>query len=293
MSSKPKIAFLGLGLMGTEMARRLLSAGYPVTVYNRSAARADALVGAGASRAGTPRDAAAGAEIVITMLADDAASRGVWLGDNGALAGASRGALLIESSTVSVNWVKELAAAAREKGCELLDAPVTGSRPQAAAGELNFLVGGSDAAVARARQILEIMGKSITHLGPTGSGALVKLINNFVCGVQVAAIAEALAMIERTSLDHAKALAVLTNGAPGSPLVKTLSGRMTAHDFTPNFPLKLMAKDLAYAQREADGYNVDLATAAAANAVFHRAIEAGFGDKDFSAIVEPIRNSRG
>jgi 3-hydroxyisobutyrate dehydrogenase len=292
MSAKPKIAFLGLGLMGTEMARRLLGAGHSVTVYNRSPARAEGLVSAGAKPATTPCDAAAGAEIVITMLADDAASRGVWLGDNGALAGASRGALLIESSTVSVDWVKELAVAAKEKGCELLDAPVTGSRPQAAAGELNFLVGGSDGAVTRARPILELMGKSITHLGPTGSGALVKLINNFVCGVQVAAIAEALAMIERTSLDHAKALAVLTSGAPGSPLVKTLSGRMTAHDFTPNFPLKLMAKDLAYAQREADAYNVDLTTAAAAKEVFHRAIEAGFGDKDFSAIVEPIRNSR-
>lgn len=290
MSTKPPVALLGLGLMGTGMARRLLSAGYPLSVYNRNPERAAALKTDGAHIAATPREAAGGAEFVIAMLADDAASRSVWSGDNGALAGAMPGSLLIESSTLSVARIKELAHQAGERGCELLDAPVTGSKPHAAAGELTFLIGGSESTVARARPVLEVMGKQIVHLGPTGSGAMVKLINNFVCGVQVAAIAEAIALIERTDLDRDNALAVLTGGAPGSPLVKTLSGRMTARDFTPNFMLRLMAKDLGYAQREADERDLELTTAAAANEVFHRAIEAGYGDKDFSAIVEPLRN---
>jgi len=276
--------------MGTGMAARLLGAGFPLIVFNRNRERAAPLAKIGARVAGNAREAAAGAEIVIAMLADDAASRAVWLGDDGALAGAGAGTLLIESSTLSVAWVKELANLATARKSELLDAPVTGSRPQAAAGELNFLVGGSDAAVARARPALDVMGRQVIHLGPTGSGALVKLINNFVCGVQVAAIAEAIALIERTDLDRDKALAVLTHGAPGSPLVKTLSARMTARDYTPNFLLRLMAKDLAYAQREAQDRSLELTTAAAASEVFARAIEAGLSEKDFSAIVEPMRS---
>lgn len=291
MASKPNIALLGLGLMGAGMAGRLLAGGFPLTVYNRNSARAAALEKDGARVARTPREAAAEADVIIAMLADDTASRGVWRGAEGALAGARPGTLLIESSTLSAGWVKELASEAAGRGCELLDAPVTGSKPHAAAGELTFLLGGSESAATRARPVLEAMGKQIVHLGPTGSGALVKLINNFVCGVQVAAIAEAIALIERTDLDRDRALAVLTGGAPGSPLVKTLSARMTARDYTPNFLLRLMAKDLAYAQREAEERSLELTTAAAANEVFHRAIEAGYGDKDFSAIVEPLRSA--
>jgi 3-hydroxyisobutyrate dehydrogenase len=291
MAAKPLIALLGLGLMGAGMAGRLLAAGFPLTVYNRSRDRAAALAKNGARVANSPREAVANAEIVIAMLSDDAASRAVWSGDDGALAGVKAGSVLIESSTLSVDWVKELASTAAGRGCELLDAPVTGSRPQAAAGELVFLVGGSDANLARARPVLEVMGKQIIHLGPTGSGAMVKLINNFVCGVQVAAIAEAIALIERTGLDRDAALAVLTGGAPGSPVVKALSARMMAHDYTPNFLLRLMAKDLAYAQREAAAHALSLTTAAAATAIFDRAIAAKLGEKDFSAIIEPMRQS--
>ena len=126
------------------------------------------------------------------------------------------------------------------------------------------------------------MGKSITLLGPVGSGALVKLINNFVCGVQVAAIAEAIALIERGGLDRAKALEVLTGGAPGSPLVKTVAARMTAPDYTPNFHLRLMAKDLGYALQEAAGRSLELATAAAALQVFQAGIAAGLGEQDIA-----------
>ncbi len=219
-----KVALIGLGTMGAGMAGRLLAAGFPLTVYNRSAAKIQPLVSQGAKPAASPREAAQGTDIIISMVADDAASRQVWLSNNGALDGAIQGALLIECSTISPGWAEELAAEAAKRSCEFMDAPVTGSKPQAAAGQLLFLVGGTDQSLARARPVLAAMSRDIMHLGPVGSGALVKLINNMVCGVQVAAIAEALALIERTDLDTAKALSVLTDGAPGSPLVKALFG---------------------------------------------------------------------
>jgi 3-hydroxyisobutyrate dehydrogenase len=275
--------------MGTGMARRVLDAGFPLTVFNRNPAKAEQLGSAGARVAASPREAAAQADIIVSMLADDSAARTVWLGRDGALAGAAPGSLCIESSTATVGWAHELSAAAAAKGCEFMDAPVTGSRAQAAAGELRFLVGGTAAALERARPVLSAMGKTLTHLGPVGSGALVKLINNFVCGVQVAALAEAVAMIERSGLDRAAALEVLTQGAPGSPLVRTIAARMTAADYTPNFLLRLMAKDLTYAIQEGRSHSVELATAAAALGDFQGAIAAGLGNKDMSAIAEAFR----
>lgn len=285
----PRVAFLGLGLMGGGMARRLLGAGFPLTVYNRDPAKSAPLGTAGARIATSPRDAAAQAELIISMVADDHASRSFWLGENGALTAATPGAVCIESSTVTVGWVRELAGAAAARGCEFIDAPVTGSKVQAAAGELNFLVGGPATTLEKARPALAAMSRSITLLGPVGSGALVKLINNFVCGVQIASIAEAVAMIERSGLDRAKAIEVLASGSPGSPLVKTVSARMTASDFTPNFLLRLMAKDLSYAIAEAAGSSLDLATATTALKLFQNGVAAGHGEKDISAVVEPLR----
>jgi 3-hydroxyisobutyrate dehydrogenase len=171
----------------------------------------------------------------------------MWLGPDGAIAGAARGAVLVECSTLTVAWVQELAQAAAAAGAECIDAPVTGSKNQAAAGELNFLTGGNAAALETIRPALNAMGRSVTHLGPTGSGALLKLINNFLAGVHVAATAEAVAWIERTELDRAQAIAFLSDSAVGSPVTKTVAARMCAPDFTPNFFLRLMAKDLGYA----------------------------------------------
>ena len=289
--SKPRIAFLGLGIMGGGMARNLLTKGFPLAVFNRNAEKSKPFAGEGARVAASPREAAADAEIIISMVADDHASRSLWLGENGALAAAKPGTICIECSTVTVNWIRELAATAQKQKCELLDAPVTGSKMQAAGGELNFLVGGDSATLEKARPVFAAMGKSVSLLGPSGSGALVKLINNFVCGVQVASLAEAVAMIERSGLDRAKTLEVLMNGAPGSPLVKTISARMTAADFTPNFLLKLMAKDLGYAIQEGGKLSMELITAKAALAEFQRAIAAGHAEKDMSAVIEPLRKN--
>jgi 3-hydroxyisobutyrate dehydrogenase len=288
---QPRVAFIGLGIMGAGMARRLLGAGFPLTVWNRSPDKAATVVAEGARLAETPRAAAACGEIVLSMVADDAASRAVWMGEHGALLGAAPGSVLIESSTLSVGWIEELAAAARARGCELLDAPVTGSKPQVVAGEISFLVGGSAAALEKARPALAAMSRTVHAVGPVGRGALLKLINNFLGGVQAAALAEALTVIERSGLDRTKALEVLTNGAPGSPLVKTLAPRMAARDYAPNFLLRLMAKDLKYASAEAARHGVHLETVAAALRHYERALAAGHGEHDFSAIVEPIRTA--
>lgn len=286
----PRVALLGLGLMGSGMARRLLGAGFPLTVYNRTAAKAAALVTDGARLAHTPKEAAADADVVVSMVADDDASRRLFVGDNGVLESLASGAIVIESSTVSPEWIAELAKLAHEKGIDVLDAPVTGSRPQAAAGELNFLVGGSNAALERARPVLAAMSKSIVHVGPTGSGATLKLINNFLCGVQAIALAEGVAWMEKAGLNRDTAMQVLTNGAAGSPLVKALSARMLARDYTPQFHLELMRKDLDYSVNAAGREGVELTTAAAARARFDRAIEAGRGQEDFSSVVETIRS---
>ena len=284
-----KIALLGLGLMGSGMAGRLLDAGYPLTVWNRTPDKTQALADRGAKVAQSPRQAVAGATVVISMLADVPVCRDVWLGRGEAILGTAPGTVLVESSTITVEWIEELDRAANEHGCELVDAPVTGSKPQAAAGQLLFLAGGSSAALDSITPILKAMGRDVVHVGPVGSGARLKLINNFLSGVQTAALAEAISMIERSGLDLQKSLGVLTEGAPGSPIVKLLSGRMTARQYEPQFLLRLMAKDLRYAIAEADQQALDLDMGRAALRVFEHAITAGLGEDDMSAVVEQFR----
>jgi 3-hydroxyisobutyrate dehydrogenase len=286
---KPRIAFLGLGAMGSGMARRILAAGFPLAVFNRSSEKAAALAAEGARVAASPRAAVAGAEIVISMVSDDNASRAVWMGEDGALRGVGRGSVLIESSTVSLDWVSELASAAAGRGCEFLDAPVSGSKPEADSGGLRIFVGGSEAALEKVRPVLAAMGRLVVHLGGNGNGAKFKLINNFLVAVQIASMAEALALIERSDLDRTQAVALLVDGAPGSPILKIISDRMTTQSYDPKFLLRLMAKDLGYAAREGGRHSVPMATAAAAIEVFNSAIAAGYGEKDMSAIVEPFR----
>ena len=284
-----KIALLGLGLMGTGMAGRLLDAGYPLSIYNRTPGKAGALAARGAKVAKSAREAASGANVIFSMLADVPVCRDIWLGRGEALEGAAPGTLLVESSTVTVEWIHELDQAAKAHGCELVDAPVTGSKPQAAAGQLLFLAGGSAAALGKLDPLLRAMGRDVVHVGPTGSGARLKLINNFLSGVQTASLAEALSLVERGGLDMQKALGVLTEGAPGSPLVKLLSGRMVNRNYDPQFVLHLMAKDLRYAVGEADLQSLDLDMGRAALRVFEHAIAAGQGDEDMSAVIEQFR----
>lgn len=284
-----KIAFLGLGTMGGGMATRLLDHGFELSVWNRSPAKVAAFGTRGAHVGATPAEAAAGADIVVAMVADDAASRACWLGSDGALGALAPGTVAIESSTVTPDWVKELGAAAAARGVGLLDAPVSGSKAQAASGELRFLVGGDAAALERARPAFEAMGNLIVPVGPLGSGALVKLLNNFLCGVQVASLAEALALAERSGLDLATTASVLTEGAPGSPIVRMLSRRMIDHDYAPNFLPALMAKDLRYAGEALASQGIESALAKAAQDRFLAAVDAGYAESDMAAVAEPIR----
>jgi 3-hydroxyisobutyrate dehydrogenase len=284
------VALLGMGTMGSGMAENLLKAGFPLAVYNRTRSKAESLVAKGARVANTPADAVSGAQVVVSMLSDDEASRETWIGKNGALHAASEGAVLVESSTVSPEWIAELADLARSRAVELLDAPVTGSRVQAEEGQLTFLVGGSELALVKVAPVLKAMSNEIVHLGPTGSGAKMKLVNNFLCGVLVASLAKGLAWLEQSGLELEKALRVLQNGAPGSPLMGAISARMVNRDYKVNFLLKLMAKDLVYAHTEAARIGIDLTSAANACRIFERAAAEGHAEEDMSAIIEVLRH---
>jgi 3-hydroxyisobutyrate dehydrogenase len=287
-----RVALLGLGTMGMGMAGRLLGAGFPLAVFNRTAKKAEMLAAKGARVAASPREAASGADVIVSMVADDDASRSMWLGERGALAGAARGTVLVEASTLSTTWVAELSQAAAQKGCELLDTPVTGSKPQAASGELLFLAGGSAEALERARPVLSVMSRGIVHVGPSGSGALLKLINNFLCGIQAAALGEARALIAKGGLNQDKAFEVLTNGAPGSPLMKTLLSRLSTGVDAANFRLVLMTKDMAYSLKEAERRGLSVPMVSTAHALFTQAVKSGLGEKDFAAIAGPLETQR-
>jgi 3-hydroxyisobutyrate dehydrogenase len=289
---KISVAMLGLGTMGRGMAANLLKRGFPLTVWNRTRSRAEPFAAQGARVVDTPAEAVKGAQLVLAILADDNASHDAWTGQDGALAAAEPGTVLVESSTASPAWIAELASLARSRGLELLDAPVTGSRVQAEGGQLTFLVGGSEQALDKMRPALEAMSQKIAHLGPVTSGAKMKLLNNFLCGVQLASLAEGIAWLERSGLDCDQAIDLLKAGAPGSPLLGNMAYRMTKDLETVNFSLALLAKDLRYAHAAAAETGVELTTATNAEHLFDQAIAAGYGDKDMATVVEVLRHPK-
>jgi 3-hydroxyisobutyrate dehydrogenase len=289
MPTKTSVALLGLGTMGHGMAMNLLKAGFPLTVWNRTKSKAEPLAQMGATVAVSPADAATSAEVVIAMLADDAASRDAWLGQDGALAAMASQTIAVECSTLSPDWIAELHAAVTNRGLRMIEAPVTGSRPQAEAGQLNFLAGADNDTLVAVTPVLRSMSKEILHLGPVGSGAQLKLINNFLCAVQVTSFAEALAWMERTGLRLDTALDFLKRGAPGSGILSAMSERMTRRTYDVNFLLRLMAKDVRYAHAAAEKLGIDLSMSSSAEELFRKAQEVGLGEKDMSAVVEVVR----
>lgn len=290
MEKNIKIALLGLGTMGHGMAQNLLKAGFPLTVYNRTRAKAEALAAQGAAVAKTPAEAAATANIVFAMLSDDDASRETWTGKDGALAAMKPDAIAVECSTLSPAWIAELAEAANKRGVRMVEAPVTGSRLQAEGGQLMFLVGADQETLADITPVLRTMSRDMVHLGPIGCGAQLKLINNFLCGVQVAAFAEALAWIERTGLNRDAALAFLKKGAPASGILSAMADRMTQRNYDEvNFLLRLMAKDMRYAKAAAAQLGVPLTTEEPVEHLFEKAQQHGLGAKDMSAVAEVVR----
>ena len=278
------IAFLGLGAMGSRMAANLQSAGYALRVYNRDRAKSRPFAEKGAQACDTPAAAVQGASYVVSMVADDVATRAVMLGADGAVAAATAGTILIDSSTNTPAMAREVAQAAAARRLQYLDAPVSGSLAQAQGKELVFMVGGDPVAFERARPVLSAMGRMAKHMGAAGSGATVKLINNMLSGAATAATAEAVMIAEAAGLDRAATLEVLGEGAAGSRLMKTRMPKMFSRDFAPQFQLQLMEKDLRYFQLLAQELDRPVPFAALVRSQFQAARRADLGKLDSSAL---------
>ena len=243
-----KVAFIGLGRMGHGMVGRYLEGGFTVAVWNRSKSKADDLIARGARWAASPADAADGADAVVTMVADDEASRAVWLGKDGAASTAKAGTLAIECSTVSYRHALDLARELRGRGLIYIDSPVTGLPDAAASGKLTLLVGAEPADLERARPYLAPLSTTIRHFGAVGSGTVYKLINNLMGAIQIAGIAEGLAIAEQAGLDMKLVLEAVETGVAASPQVIRHSKRMVARNFSgATFTAALRHKDAAYA----------------------------------------------
>lgn len=279
------VAFLGLGAMGSRMAAHLIKAGHSVTVWNRTPSATEPMVRLGASAAATPRAAAATADYVLTMVRDDEASRGVWLDPaTGALAGMRPSAVAIESSTVSPDWVRTLGRILAERNLAFIEAPVSGSRPQADAAQLVFLVGGEDAVFRKTEALLAHMGQPVHHVGPLGAGAVAKLATNALMGIEVTALAELFGMLQHNGADTDRILKALSTTAVWSPMLARAATSMTARAFAPQFPVDLIAKDFRYALAAAGG-EASAPVTAAAHAVFRRAGERGWEKENMTVVL--------
>jgi 3-hydroxyisobutyrate dehydrogenase len=285
-----RIAFLGLGRMGSGMASRLLDAGHDLVVWNRTPERASALAADGARRVRTPAEAAADVDAVVAMVSDDDASRAVWLAPDGVLAGRPRpGTLAIECSTLSYDWVLELSATVRDARLRYLDCPVTGLPDAAAAGRLTLLVGAAPDDLEAAGPVLAPLADEVLHFGTVGAGTAYKLIVNLMGAVQIAGAAEGLALAERAGLDLQQVASALAGSQAASPQVVRNSRRMV--DATPDvvFSGRLRRKDTAYALRLAQRLGLAAPFGRVALDGLDALLAAGLGDANESSIIEVAR----
>jgi 3-hydroxyisobutyrate dehydrogenase len=287
------VAFIGLGRMGHGMAGRYLDGGFTVAVWNRSKAKADDLIVRGARWANSPADAADGADAIVTMVADDEASRAVWLGERGAAKTAKSGTLAIECSTVSYQHALDLGRDLRARGLVYIDSPVTGLPDAAAAGKLTLLVGADPADLERARPFLTPLSTTIRHFGPIGSGTVYKLINNLMGAIQIAGLAEGLAIAEQAGLDMNLVLEAIESGVAASPQVLRHSKRMAARNFSgATFTAALRHKDAAYAVALAESLLPDVPIGRAAVQAYDKA-KAYAPDDDEAKMIEIISRPKG
>ena len=279
------VAFLGLGAMGLRMAANIVNAGHQVTVWNRTPSKADGLVINGAKLAETPRQAAQDADFVIAMVRDDHASKEVWLDpDTGAFNSMKKGAIAIDSSTLSVKWVKELHQHAVKRNIPFIEAPVSGTRPQAESGQLIYLVGGKQEAYENSKELLKTMGSTINYTGEVGNGALAKLCTNTLLGMQVATLAELISMLQQQQgTDIQKIITALSSTAPWSASAQGISNMMLNTMFAPMFPVELIEKDFSYTL-EATGHNAPVIEAV--RDVFRKGIDNGIGDENMTAVIK-------
>jgi 3-hydroxyisobutyrate dehydrogenase len=289
-----RVAFIGLGRMGHGMAGRYLDAGFTVAVWNRSRSKADDLIARGARWAASPADAADGADAVVTMVADDEASRAAWLGTDGATRTAKAGTLAIECSTISCQHALDLARALRGRDLVYIDSPVTGLPDAAATGKLTLLVGAEPADLERARPYLAPLSTTIRHFGAVGSGTVYKLINNLMGAIQIAGLAEGLAIAEQAGLDMNLVLEAIQSGVAASPQVLRHAGRMAARDFAgATFTAALRQKDAAYAVALAESLlSAPPIMGRAAVASYDRA-KAYAPDDDEGKLIEIVSRAKG
>lgn len=286
MTNLKTIGFIGLGTMGAPMASNLLRAGYPVTVFNRTTSKAAPLAELGAAVAPSPKEAAAGADVVITMVSNDDSIAEVYEGENGVLAGIRPGTTVIDCSTISPALVQRLAKQVAALGGAFLDAPVTGSSPAAIDGTLVFMVGGSAETLAQVTDLFDTMGKKVLHMGDNGSGAVAKLAHNTIVGINNLALAEGFAIAAKSGLPADRFLELVQLGSAGSKAAELKGRKIIEHDFTNQFSLALMLKDLKLASSLTDGSGIPAPMLNLAKSLFQAGQTQGFGDEDLSSIVK-------
>jgi 3-hydroxyisobutyrate dehydrogenase-like beta-hydroxyacid dehydrogenase len=281
---KPTVGLIGLGLMGKPMANNLLKSGFPLVVWNRTAARAQDLVNEGAKLGESPRETAKLADVLITIVSDPPALEEVLWGANGAMEGLRRGSVYIDSSTISPDLARRAAAACAERGVDFLDAPVTGGDWGAKKGELVFMIGGEAEVLERVKPVLEVLGKKFFLLGPNGAGQTVKLAMNLILALEVEALAEALALAKSAGVAGERLIEVMQSSMARAGVLDVKAPNMLANEYPPSFPLRLMHKDMGLALELARQKGLDLPAAAASYATYSAVKDASKDDVDYSAI---------
>jgi 2-hydroxy-3-oxopropionate reductase len=284
-----RIGFIGLGIMGKPMALRLVRAGFPIVVHNRSPQAVEELAGEGAETASSPREIAERADVVVTMLPDSPDVEAVVLGDDGVIAAVREGMLLVDMSTIAPATARQVHAALAERGVEAVDAPVSGGEPAAVDGQLSIMAGGSEGAVKRADPIFGELGKVTTHIGGPGAGQVAKAANQVVVALTIQAVAEALTLASKAGVDPACVREALLGGFAQSKILEAHGEKMLEDRFEPGFRIELHRKDVGIALETARDIGVALPATAQVAELFNALIAQGSGSLDHSALVTLYR----
>ncbi len=285
-----RVGFVGLGIMGKPMAKNLMQAGYELVVHNRSPEKAEELAREGATAAESPKEVAGQSGIIITMLPDSPDVREALTGESGVLQGIQEDALIVDMSTISPVVTEELAAAVGEKGASMLDAPVSGGDVGAIEGTLSIMVGGSEEDFERARLLFEVMGKTVTHVGPTGAGQVTKACNQIVVALTIEAVSEALVLGSKGGVAPEKILDVLSGGMAGNKVMEAKREKLLSHTFDPGFRAELHHKDLGIALAAGREYGVALPVTAIVDQMLLSMKRKGWGSEDHSALLKVIED---
>lgn len=291
--SETRVGFCGMGTMGAAMAANVARAGFPLTVWNRTPGRAQLPVSEGATEASSPKAVAADSDVIVLCVSDTPDVEAVLFGEDGVAAGASPGSLIIDCSTIAPAETRTFAARLAAADIALVDAPVSGGSEGAVKGTLTIMVGGEDEAVARAQPVLEAMGSSITHMGPSGAGQATKAVNQVILAGTYLGVAEGMVLAIKSGLDAEKVVSALAGGAAGSWVLNNRSGRMIDNEYPLGFRIALHLKDVTIALALAKEVGASLPVAAIASQIEAGLVAKGHGDDDNSALARAIREWSG